>query len=50
MGGAAWDISQILGLSKRTVTFHLENAKAKLGVRTINQAVARMAASGHATT
>lgn len=50
MGGAAWDISQILGLSKLTVTFHLENAKAKLGVRTINQAVARMAASGHATT
>ncbi|WP_084626342.1 hypothetical protein [Mesorhizobium sp. LSHC414A00] len=28
------------------MTFHLENAKAKFGVRTINQAVARMAASG----
>ncbi|WP_319946039.1 helix-turn-helix transcriptional regulator [Mesorhizobium sp. AR07] len=49
-GKSAWDISQILGLSKRTVTFHLENAKAKLGVRTINQAVARMAASCHART
>ncbi|MGX8009652.1 LuxR family transcriptional regulator [Mesorhizobium sp. ORM8.1] len=44
-GKSAWDISQILSVSKRTVTFHLENAKAKLGVRTINQAVARLAAS-----
>ncbi|UVC15215.1 LuxR family transcriptional regulator [Mesorhizobium onobrychidis] len=44
-GKSAWDISQILGISKRTVTFHLENAKAKLGVRTISQAVARLAAS-----
>ncbi|WP_342634084.1 hypothetical protein [Mesorhizobium tamadayense] len=30
------------------MTFHLENAKAKLGVRTINQAVVRLAASGRA--
>ncbi|MES0063884.1 LuxR family transcriptional regulator [Mesorhizobium sp. M0041] len=45
-GKSAWDTSQLLGVSKRTVTFHLENAKAKFGVRTINQAVARMAASG----
>ncbi|TIL82285.1 MAG: LuxR family transcriptional regulator, partial [Mesorhizobium sp.] len=44
-GKSAWDISQILGVSKRTVTFHLENAKAKLGVRTINQGVARLTAS-----
>ncbi|RWK24258.1 MAG: LuxR family transcriptional regulator [Mesorhizobium sp.] len=43
-GKSAWDISQILGVSKRTVTFHQENAKAKLGVRTINQAIVRMAA------
>ncbi|MBA1142375.1 helix-turn-helix transcriptional regulator [Mesorhizobium neociceri] len=43
-GKSAWDVSQILGISRRTVTFHLENAKAKLRVRTINQAVARMAA------
>ncbi|MER8409226.1 LuxR family transcriptional regulator [Mesorhizobium sp. M1307] len=47
-GKSAWVISQLLGVSKRTVTFHLENAKAKLGVRTINQAVARLAASGQA--
>ncbi|WP_280805325.1 LuxR family transcriptional regulator [Mesorhizobium sp. LNJC391B00] len=45
-GKSAWDTSQLLGVSKRTVTFHLENAKAKFGVRTINRAVARMAASG----
>ncbi|WP_189413712.1 helix-turn-helix transcriptional regulator [Mesorhizobium sp. M00.F.Ca.ET.217.01.1.1] len=44
-GKSAWDISQILGFSKRTVTFYLENAKAKLGVRTINQGVARLTAS-----
>ncbi|CDX53788.1 Autoinducer-binding domain protein [Mesorhizobium plurifarium] len=44
-GKSAWDISQLLGISKRTVTFHIENAKGKLGVRTTNQAVARLAAS-----
>ncbi|WP_432431082.1 hypothetical protein [Mesorhizobium loti] len=27
------------------MTFHLENTKAKLGVRTINQCVARLTAS-----
>lgn len=48
-GKSAWDVSQILGVSKRTVTFHLENAKAKLGVRTINQAILRLAESGRAT-
>ncbi|RUU14508.1 LuxR family transcriptional regulator [Mesorhizobium sp. USDA-HM6] len=47
-GKSAWDISQLLGVSKRTVTFHQENAKAKLGVRTTNQAIARLAASGRA--
>lgn len=38
-GKSAWDIGQIIGLSRRTVSFHLENAKMKLGVRTIPQAV-----------
>ncbi|MFD2053355.1 helix-turn-helix transcriptional regulator [Mesorhizobium calcicola] len=47
-GKSAWDISQLLGVSRRTVTFHLENAKAKLGVRTISQAVVRLAASRQA--
>lgn len=39
-GKSAWDIGKIVGLSRRTVSFHLENAKTKLGVRTIPQAVA----------
>lgn len=43
-GKSAWDISQIVGISHCTVAFHLENAKAKLGVRTVCQAVALYAA------
>lgn len=38
-GKSRWESGQILGLSPRTVKFHLDNAKAKLGVRTIAQAV-----------
>jgi DNA-binding CsgD family transcriptional regulator len=45
-GKSAWDIGQILGITRRTASFHLDNAKAKLGVRTICQAVARIAAGG----
>lgn len=45
VGKSAWDIGAILGISRRTVVFHLENAKMKLGVRSICQAVARLAAS-----
>lgn len=44
-GKSASDIGCILGISARTAAFHLENAKAKLGVRTICQAVALLAAS-----
>lgn len=44
-GKSASDIACILGISRRTVTFHIENAKAKLGVRTTSQAVAILAAS-----
>lgn len=44
-GKSAWEIGRILGISRRTAAFHLENAKAKLGVRSTCQAVARMAAS-----
>lgn len=44
-GKSAWDIAQIIGVSRRTASFHLENAKTKLGVRTIPQAVVLLASS-----
>lgn len=44
-GKSAWEIGRILGISRRTVAFHLDNAKAKLDVRTVCQAVARLSAS-----
>lgn len=44
-GKSASDIGCILGISPRTSAFHIENAKAKLGVRTVSQAVALLAAS-----
>jgi LuxR family transcriptional activator of conjugal transfer of Ti plasmids len=44
-GKSAWEIGRILGITRRTAAFHLENAKAKLGVRSICQAVARLIAS-----
>lgn len=44
-GKSAWEIGRILGITQRTVTFHLENAKAKLGVSSLHQAIARLAAS-----
>jgi DNA-binding response OmpR family regulator len=40
------EIGTILGLSKRTVEFHLENARRKLGVATRTQALIK-AANGH---
>jgi DNA-binding response OmpR family regulator len=40
------EIGEILGLSKRTVEFHLENARRKLGVPTRTQALIK-AATGH---
>lgn len=40
------EIGEILGLSKRTVEFHLENARRKLGVPTRTQALIK-AAAGH---
>ena len=39
-GKGSWDISEILGISRRTVVFHLENAKRKLHAVTLPQAVA----------
>jgi len=44
-GKSAWDIGQIVGISRRTAAFHLDNARMKLEVRTIPQAVALLAAS-----
>ncbi|MDG4882027.1 LuxR family transcriptional regulator [Mesorhizobium sp. WSM4884] len=44
-GKSAWDIGQILGISQRTAAFHLDNAKKKLGVRTVTQAAIRFAMS-----
>lgn len=44
-GKSAWEIGRILGVSRRTAAFHLDNAKAKLGVRSICQAVAHLIAS-----
>lgn len=44
-GKSAWETGQILGITRRTVAFHLDNARAKLGVRTVAQAIARLAAS-----
>ena len=44
-GKSTWEIGRIIGISRRTAAFHLENAKAKLGVHSICQAVARIAAS-----
>jgi LuxR family transcriptional activator of conjugal transfer of Ti plasmids len=44
-GKTAWETGHILGISRRTAAFHLDNAKAKLGVHSICQAVARLIAS-----
>jgi DNA-binding CsgD family transcriptional regulator len=43
-GKSAWEIGAILGISRHTVSTYLENAKTKLGVRTIVQAVAQVIA------
>jgi len=43
-GKSAWDTSQIIGISRRTVLFHLEAAKAKLDVRSMQHAVAKFLA------
>lgn len=42
-GKSAWEIGRILNISRCTAAFHLANAKKKIGVRTINQAIAKFA-------
>ncbi len=44
-GKSAWETGCILGISRRTVVYHLENVRAKLDVRTTAQAVALFAAA-----
>lgn len=44
-GKSAWEIGRILGVTRRTASFHLENAKAKLGVHSISHAIALLIAS-----
>src|SRR3546814_11705315 len=44
-GKSAWEIGCILGISRRTVSLHLDNAKATRDVRTVRQAAVRHAAS-----
>jgi DNA-binding response OmpR family regulator len=45
-GKTSAEIATILGLSKRTVDFHIDNARQKLGVATRIEAVVKAAASG----
>jgi DNA-binding CsgD family transcriptional regulator len=40
VGKTAWEISCILNVSERTIVAHTENAKKKLGARTLPQAIA----------
>jgi DNA-binding CsgD family transcriptional regulator len=44
-GKSAWEIGRLLNISRRTAAFHLDNAKTKFDVRTICQAVAKLAAA-----
>lgn len=41
-GKTSWEISQILGISERTVIFHMQNAAEKLDVCNRQQAIARV--------
>ncbi|SDN38347.1 LuxR family transcriptional regulator [Afipia sp. GAS231] len=44
-GKSSWEIGRILGISRHTVASYLDNAKQKLGVRTIVQAATRLSAA-----
>lgn len=44
-GKSAWEIGRILGISRHTAASYLDNAKEKLGVRTLVQAAIRLAAA-----
>jgi DNA-binding CsgD family transcriptional regulator len=45
-GKSDWEISQILAISERTVKFHLESSRAKLGATNTLHAVAKAMSRG----
>ena len=45
-GKTSGEIATILGLSKRTVDFHIDNARQKLGVATRIEAVVKASSAG----
>ena len=45
-GKTTWETSQILGISERTVIYHIQNATEKLNVSNRSQAIARAVAMG----
>jgi DNA-binding CsgD family transcriptional regulator len=45
-GKTSWEIAKILGISERTITFHVQNAAHKLGVSNRQQAIARALSLG----
>jgi DNA-binding NarL/FixJ family response regulator len=45
-GRTSAQIAEFLGLSKRTIDFHLDNAREKLGAHTRTEAVVKAAAGG----
>jgi DNA-binding response OmpR family regulator len=45
-GKTSAEVAQILGLAKRTVDFHIDNARAKLGAATRIEAASKAAAGG----
>lgn len=45
-GKSAWEISRILGISARTVYFHLDNVRAKMGVTNVYHAVVKAIMEG----
>jgi DNA-binding CsgD family transcriptional regulator len=46
LGKSDWDVSQVLSISERTVKFHLENARHKLGSMNTTHAVAKALSLG----
>jgi LuxR family quorum-sensing system transcriptional regulator CciR len=45
-GKSSWEIGQILGISERTVAFHIDNVKRKIGVGSRIQALVKLVLAG----
>jgi DNA-binding CsgD family transcriptional regulator len=45
-GKSSWEVSQILSVSERTVLFHIDNAKKKMGVSSRTHLVVKAAMEG----